>query len=183
VSDPASIEAVLCRLCERVCWRARKRNVKARTLTLKLRYSDFHTLTRSRTTAASNSELELYPMLKEMLAAARTRSLPIRLLGVQLSSLGVFEQLLLFDRNARVGAVVDRIRARFGFEKVSLATASRPPPDEARASRERPPRGPPGGPTRIDTPNGRARRSRLDVDETGPPEEACERAPRSTSPS
>src|SRR5690348_7667905 len=115
VSDPASIEAVLCGLCERVCWRARKRHVKARTVTLKLRYADFHTLTRSHTTMATNSELELYPIVKEMFATARTRSLPIRLLGVQLSNLGMFEQLPLFDRNERVGAVVDDIRARFGF--------------------------------------------------------------------
>jgi DNA polymerase-4 len=128
-TDPASIEAVLCGLCERVCWRARKRHVKARTLTLKLRYSDFHTLTRSHTTMATNSELELYPIVKEMFAAARTRSLPIRLLGVQLSNLGMFEQLSLFDRNDRVGAVVDSIRARFGFATVSLATG-RGQPDE-----------------------------------------------------
>ncbi len=129
VTDPASIEAVLCGLCERVCWRARKRHVKARTVTLKLRYADFHTLTRSHTTMASNSELELYPILKAMFVAARTRPLPIRLLGIQLSNLGVFEQLLLFDRNERVGAVVDTIRARFGFSTVSLATAQRPGED------------------------------------------------------
>src|SRR5512144_1774604 len=122
VTDPASIEAVLCGLCERVCWRARKRHVKARTVTLKLRYADFHTLTRSHTTMATNSELELYPIVKEMFAAART--LPIRLLGMQLSNLGMFEQLSLFDRNERVGAVVDSIRARFGFATVSLATGA-----------------------------------------------------------
>jgi len=123
VSDPASIEAVLCGLCERVCWRARRRHVQARTVTLKLRYADFHTLTRSQTTTATSSELELYPIVKAMFLAARTRPLPIRLLGLQLSHLGVQEQLPLFDRNDRVGEVVDRIRARFGFEKVSLATA------------------------------------------------------------
>jgi DNA polymerase-4 len=123
VTDPASIEAVLCGLCERVCWRARKRQVKARTVTLKLRYADFHTLTRSFTTTATSSELELYPIVKDMFLAARTRALPIRLLGVQLSNLEVSEQLPLFDRNERVGAVVDRVRARFGFEAVSLATA------------------------------------------------------------
>jgi DNA polymerase IV len=133
VTDPASIEAVLCGLCERVCWRARKRHVKARTVTLKLRYADFHTLTRSQTTMATNSELELFPIVKEMFVAARTRSLPIRLLGVQLSNLGMFEQLPLFDRNERVGAVIDSIRARFGFAMVSLATAQRGQPDEARA--------------------------------------------------
>jgi DNA polymerase IV len=122
VTDRASIEAVLCGLCERVCWRARKRHVQARTVTLKLRYADFQTLTRSRTTTATSSELELYPIVKEMFAAARTRSLPIRLLGIQLSNLGMCEQLSLFDRNERIGAVVDSIRARFGFATVSLAT-------------------------------------------------------------
>jgi DNA polymerase IV len=122
VSDPASIESVLCGLCERVCWRARRRGIKARTVTIKLRYADFHTLTRSRTLAPTSSELELYPVLVEMLAAARTRSLPVRLLGVQLSNLGLFQQLSLFDGHDRIGAVVDRIRERYGFSTVSLAT-------------------------------------------------------------
>ena len=122
VSDPASIESVLCGLCERVCWRARKRHIKARTVTLKVRYADFHTLTRSRTLCPTSSELELYPIVKEMLTLARTRSLPLRLLGMQLSNLGVFEQLSLFDHHERVSAVVDTIRERYGFSMVTLAT-------------------------------------------------------------
>ena len=122
VSDPASIESVLCGLCERVCWRARKRHIKARTVTLKLRYADFHTLTRSRTLGPTDSELELYPVVKEMLTLARTRALPVRLLGLQLSNLGAFEQLSLFDHHEKVSAVVDGIRARYGFAMVTLAT-------------------------------------------------------------
>jgi DNA polymerase-4 len=122
VSDPASIDSVLCGLCERVCWRARKRGIKARTVTLKLRYSDFHTLTRSRTLSPTSSELELYPVVKEMLTLARTRSLPVRLLGMQLSNLGVFEQLSLFDEHEKIAAVVDHIRERYGFSIVTLAT-------------------------------------------------------------
>jgi DNA polymerase IV len=122
VSDPASIESVLCGLCERVCWRARKRGIKARTVTLKLRYADFHTLTRSRTLWPTSSELELYPVVKEMLALARTRPLPVRLLGIQVSNLGVFEQLSLFDHHERVGTVVDDLRARYGFSIVTLGT-------------------------------------------------------------
>jgi DNA polymerase-4 len=122
VSDPASIESVLCGLCERVCWRARKRGIKARTVTLKLRYSDFHTLTRSRTLSPTSSELELYPVVKEMLNLARTRALPVRLLGLQLSNLGVFQQLSLFEDRERVGAVVDDIRERYGFSIVTLGT-------------------------------------------------------------
>ena len=122
VRDAATIESVLCGLCERVCWRARKRGIKARTVTLKLRYADFHTLTRARTVAPTNSELELYPTLKEMLAAARTRPIAVRLLGVQLSNLGAYEQLSLFDQHEKAAAVVDRIRERYGFSMVTLAT-------------------------------------------------------------
>jgi DNA polymerase IV len=122
VSDQASIQSVLCGLCERVCWRARKRHIKARTVTLKIRYADFHTLTRSRTLFPSNSELELYPIVKEMLSLARTRSLPLRLLGIQLSNLGVFEQLPLFDTHDKVSTLVDNIRERYGFSTVTLAT-------------------------------------------------------------
>lgn len=122
VSDPASIESVLCGLCERVCWRARKRHIKARTVTVKIRYADFHTLTRSRTLWPTHSELELYPIIKEMVALARTRPLPLRLLGIQLSNLGMFEQLSLFDQHDKLGAVVDHIRERYGFSMVTLAT-------------------------------------------------------------
>jgi DNA polymerase-4 len=122
ISDPGSIESVLCGLCERVCWRARKRGIKARTVTLKLRYSDFHTLTRSRTVSPTSSELELYPVVKELLVKARTRSLPVRLLGLQLSNLGVFQQLSLFDDYEKVDAVVDDIRSRYGFSMVTLGT-------------------------------------------------------------
>jgi DNA polymerase IV len=122
VRDAATVQSVLCGLCERVCWRARKRGIKARTVTLKLRYADFHTLTRSRTVAPTSSELELYPILKDMLAAARTRTVAVRLLGVQLSNLGAYEQLSLFDQHEKAGVVVDRIREKYGFSTIGLAT-------------------------------------------------------------
>jgi DNA polymerase-4 len=122
VSDPGSIESVLCGLTERVCWRARKRGIKARTVTLKLRYADFVTLTRSRTLSPTHSELELYPVVRELLLKARTRTLPVRLLGIQLSNLGIFEQLSLFDDHERIGTVVDDIRERYGFSMVTLGT-------------------------------------------------------------
>ena len=122
VSEPSSIESVLCGLCERVCWRARKRGIKARTVTLKLRYADFHTLTRSRTMAPSHCELEMYPVVRDLLVSARTRSLPVRLLGLQLSNLGVFQQLSLFDGNDKIDTVIDDIRDRYGFSMVTLGT-------------------------------------------------------------
>jgi DNA polymerase-4 len=122
VGDSDSIESMLCSLTERVCWRARKRGIKARTVTLKLRYSDFLTISRSRTMSPTHSELELFPVVKDIYQRARTRALPIRLLGLALSNLGLFEQLDLFGRDGKVHDVVDAIRERWGYDSVRLGT-------------------------------------------------------------
>lgn len=129
VGDLATIDAMLCSLCERVCWRARKRGIKARTVTLKLRYADFHTLTRCRTCSPTNSELELYPVVKEIYEGARTRSLKIRLLGIALSNLGLFdEQLRLFELRPYerdLHRAMDTIRERFGYDALRMAIGDR----------------------------------------------------------
>ena len=129
VRDPVCIDALLCSLCERVCWRARARGVKARTVTLKLRYADFHTLTRARTISPTCSELVLYPVVRAMFERARQRRLAIRLLGIALSNLRPeAEQLPLFhdDAAALLGAV-DGVRNRYGYDALRIAlTRSRP---------------------------------------------------------
>jgi len=128
VGDPRQIDAMLCGLCERVCWRARKRGIKARTVTLKLRYADFHTLTRARTITPTSSELELYPTVREIYEAARTRRLRIRLLGLALSRLGFYDdQLRLFDDGSgeRLHRAVDAVREKFGYDAVRLAPRRR----------------------------------------------------------
>lgn len=122
VSDPASIESMLCSLCERVCYRARKRGIKARTVQLKLRYSDFQTLQRSRTLSATCSELELYHVVLELFRKARTRRTAIRLLGICLSNLEPAErQLCLFDEGRSLNRAMDGIRERYGYGAVHRA--------------------------------------------------------------
>ena len=124
VGDPACIGSMLCGLCERVCWRARKRRVKARTVSLKLRYADFQTLTRARTITATCSELELQPVVAELFRRARTRHTKIRLLGICLSNLRPFEQQLsLFERTEPLHRAVDGVRERYGYEALHLAMA------------------------------------------------------------
>lgn len=128
VGDPARVEGLLCSLCERVCWRARGRGVKARTVTLKLRFTDFHTISRSRTIRPSASEFEVFPVLRQLLQRARVRPLPIRLLGVALSNLGRHdEQLELFDQLGPVHQAVDEVREDHGFDalRVALSKARR----------------------------------------------------------
>ena len=121
-------EAILSSLCERVTWRARKRGVKARTVTLKLRYTDFHTITRAHTMAPTHCDVKLYRVVSELYRQARTRDLPIRLLGVALSKLGFYdEQLELFDEDNEPRCVaVDSVREKFGYDAVHVATTLRP---------------------------------------------------------
>jgi DNA polymerase-4 len=126
VGDPASLEAMLCSLCQRVCWRARKRGVLAATVTLKLRYADFQTLQRSRTLTPTCSELELYPVVRALLARSRQRRTAIRLLGIKLSNLRPMErQLPLFVERASLHRAVDRIRQQYGYGALGMALAER----------------------------------------------------------
>lgn len=124
VRDTRSIERVLSVLTERVCFRARKRGVEARTVTLKLRYADFHTLTRSHTMAPTNSELRIFPVVRALFAGACTRALPIRLLGIALSNLKqAAAQLSLFNHAQRLHDSVDQVRERFGYDALRLASS------------------------------------------------------------
>jgi DNA polymerase-4 len=124
VRNRVTIERMLCALCERVCFRARKREVKAATVTLKLRYADFQTLARSRTITPTCSELELYPVVRDLFERARTRRIAIRLLGVCLSNLRpAGRQLCLFDRGEPLHRAVDAIRGRYGYEALRIALA------------------------------------------------------------
>jgi DNA polymerase-4 len=124
VRDPACLESMLCSLCERVCWRARKRGMKARTVTLKLRYADFQTLQRARTITPTCSELELYPVIRDLFDCMRTRRTPIRLLGICLSNLRRDdEQLSLFDHSEPIHRAMDGIRKRYGYDALHIALA------------------------------------------------------------
>ena len=126
VRDTATIESQLCSLCERVCWRARRRGVKARTVTMKLRYSNFQTLARSRTIPPTSSDVEVYPVVKDLYLGARDGRRRVRLLGVGLSNLSLFErQLALFAGDRRRDTAVDAIRERFGYDAVRLAGGRR----------------------------------------------------------
>lgn len=125
VRDPDCIDGMLCSLCERVCWRARKRGVKARTVSLKLRYADFHTLMRSRTITPTCSELELYPVIRELFDRARTRRTPIRLLGICLSNLRPSDvQLPLFEGHEPLHRAIDGVRTRYGYDALRIARGS-----------------------------------------------------------
>ncbi|MDX2086822.1 MAG: DNA polymerase IV [Kofleriaceae bacterium] len=118
---------VLSGLVERIGSRVRHRGVLAGHLTLKLRYTDFQTISRGRTIKPPTSvDVDLHRIVLDLYREMRTRDLSIRLLGIQVAKLRLDAvQMRLFDAGERRGIVVDRVRDRFGFHAVHLATSLR----------------------------------------------------------
>ncbi len=101
--------------------------MKARTVTLKLRYTDFHTISRAHTMEPTHCELKLHRIVRSLYRQARRRDRPIRLLGVALSNLGFFQQLELFDSDDEHRcSAVDSVREKYGYHAVHLASTRRP---------------------------------------------------------
>jgi DNA polymerase-4 len=129
LSKPERIEEQLLKLSERVCWRARKRGIRARTITLKLRYRDFKTITRSRTGLPTSDDKAVYQCVVALARKARTRPMGIRLLGIALSNLmGPEPQLALpfsqKPQRPKANTTVDDIRERFGYDAIRLGATS-----------------------------------------------------------
>jgi hypothetical protein len=61
-------------------------------------------------------------VVHELFERARTRRLPIRLLGIALGKLGSYdEQLPLFGDDQRLHRAVDGIRRRYGYDALRIA--------------------------------------------------------------
>jgi len=114
-------------LVERVTWRLRRRKAVARTVTLKLRYADFSTITRGHSGAATSAEADVWEVARDLLLAHWSRRRRVRLLGVQLSNLEPeAAQVALFrPPRPRAGAAIDAVRDRFGYDAIRLGAVAR----------------------------------------------------------
>ena len=130
VLDARVIDSTLAGLAQRVAGRLRHHGLYAKTLTLKLRYSNFHTVTRSRTLQQSTQiDGVLLDAARELLRENWDTRLKVRLLGLQASGLeksaGQGNLLTAESENkwTRALAATDSLRERFGFDSVQLGTA------------------------------------------------------------
>jgi DNA polymerase-4 len=128
VRDAALLEATLARQAEKVGRRLREHRLFARTVELKLRYSDFTTLSRSRTLPeATDVDADLIAVSRELFRGTWKKGAPVRLIGMGVSGLDEAQgQVSLLEaerkeRARRALAAVDRIRDRFGEKSVQLA--------------------------------------------------------------
>lgn len=128
-TDTARLESTLLRLTEDVCRRLRHQRLEARTVTVKIRYSDFVTHTRSHTLRRPlDVDEAFFEEVLSLFRNGRQRRYRIRLVGVGLSNLvprswqdDLFDQELplLRDLDMRL----DAIREKYGRDAVKRGVA------------------------------------------------------------
>jgi DNA polymerase-4 len=130
LDDTDEILREILRLSDRTASRLRSKGMCGRTVTLKVRYSNFSTITRSRTSGAEiDTPAEIYSIAKGLYLKLDPERPRIRLLGVTMSGLApgpASRQLGLLDERAKgwpeISAAVDAIRDRWGDDAVAPAT-------------------------------------------------------------
>lgn len=138
-SDRETIEGTLSFLTQKAGKRVRDAGLFCRTVTLTLRFSNFRTVTRSRTFAApTDLDSAILSAARALLRTAWDGSARLRLVGVALSSFlassAATGQLELLDsaqreKLERLARAADRLRDRFGFSKLQLGGSLRAPRD------------------------------------------------------
>lgn len=114
-----SIEVELFSLAEKVGWRLRRAGLSGRTVTVKIRYSSFNTITRSLTLPTPiNLDEMIYETAKKIMDKVPIKE-GVRLLGITVSHLSEgCNQLDLFnevnEKREKVTAVLDKLKGRFG---------------------------------------------------------------------
>ncbi|MFN3189872.1 MAG: DNA polymerase IV [Aureliella sp.] len=130
VEDIEILSSRLLELTEQVAVRLRKGNRRGRTVNLKLRYSDFHTITRSKSLERpTNSTDALWESAAWLLRSQLPpRKLDVRLIGMGVTNLDAARpiQMELFGDEKETGEVAieyqkldsatDKVRAKFGFD-------------------------------------------------------------------
>ncbi|HYY82696.1 MAG TPA: DNA polymerase IV [Actinomycetes bacterium] len=129
IDDPERLGRELLRCAVRVGRRLREARLAGRTVTLKLRFADFRTITRSRTLPdPTDDDAELHALAAELLARLRLGRAPVRLVGVSVSNLsgeGAPRQLRLGPERPgwRAAArAADAVRERFGDAAIERAS-------------------------------------------------------------
>jgi DNA polymerase-4 len=123
VTSKQFLKEKLFKLTGKVCQELRDMDWLASNVHIKLRYSDFNTLTRSRKIKPSDDDKTIFDAAWNMLLKALTRRVAVRLVGVGISKFSKFsEQQELFEweeiKRRKMLRAVTKIRDKFGYESV-----------------------------------------------------------------
>ncbi|MBL3686765.1 DNA polymerase IV [Leucobacter zeae] len=126
--DTATLHRELLRLSTRAAERLRSAGLETRTVSIKVRWANFDTVTRSRTlTEATNATQRIFRTAVELFDGVRPEGRPVRLIGVRAEQLlpeGADPAGLWSDDDGwrAVDQAVDEVRGRFGAGGVTSAS-------------------------------------------------------------
>lgn len=132
IHDKYMLETVLFTLADDVCHSLRTHHVKGRTVSVKIRYPDFKSITRAITLEQYTSSFEpIYAVVKQLMDQHYKDGTPVRLIGVTVSNLksedAIIEQQDLFiDKKAvekvqALNKVLDNLNDKYGGDTVHRA--------------------------------------------------------------
>lgn len=121
------IEETLFTLSAKLSQSLKENNWIASTISFKLRYSDFKTITRAKTGSYADDPAAIYNTVRELFHKNYTRRVAIRLVGIRLTNfLTKSEQLFLFDdtftKRQRIIEAVNKVRAKYGFSSITFGS-------------------------------------------------------------
>ncbi len=135
LDDPDEVRSLIARQAQDVAMRLRKHQRYARTVTIKVRFGDFETITRSHTLDNQTDETRVIHDAARDLFDTWARSFrPVRLIGVGVSQLtDAPAEPGLFDtrdntKSRAVDRVSDAIADRFGKDAITRASSLRAKP-------------------------------------------------------
>ena len=120
IDSPEEILAEFLRMAEKATARLRERGLFAKTVTMKIKFADFTTLSRAKTLPVGiDGTHETYEIVKKLYLALNNEGARIRLVGVSLSNL-LDEAPVQLELGARergwrdADTAIDKAKARFG---------------------------------------------------------------------
>jgi len=139
-ADPRLVASTLMELSEKVAYRLRHHGLRGRTVTTKIRFADFTTLTRATTLARPIDDTPtIYRVASQNLERVRMKGKKVRLLGVTVSGFDTkARQLDLFDqppdrerdeKQRLLTDAIDSIKSRFGHGALRQGTTLDRPPE------------------------------------------------------
>ena len=136
LTELRACQRVILELSTLVGARLRKKQLRAHTVTAKIRTKAFKTYTRSHSMpTAIDDDRSIYQQSRQLLATwwAELGPASIRLLGVGVSNFSVDQQRDLFDhadQSSRIDLVADQVRSKYGSGAIGPAALVKPGDDD-----------------------------------------------------
>lgn len=129
INDTEIIEAAMFELTGKICQTLRDHRMSATTVSIKLRYSDFHTVQCQKKIHATRDDKTVYEEAVGMFRSLYIKKRLVRLIGVKLSNLHSSDQGLLFfegdyKRESMLDAV-DHIREKYDYDSLFVGKTSK----------------------------------------------------------